>query len=150
MIVPPRSKAPPFKAPPHKAAPIKRKHEEITGSKSPAAAAATRLHLLSARPPLQLEVASSSSSNHMYQQPKTPEVEIIDDEEKVEEEAEVLCMCHPRERYMARMIEAKCDVCLQGPKECISAYTERDCNIPTYKDCPKVYCKECSDTGQSL
>ena len=83
----------------------------------------------------------------MYQQPKTPEVEIIDDEEKVEEEAEV--MCHPRERYMARMIESKCDVCGQGPKECISAYTERDCNI-AYKDFPKVYCKECSDTGQSL
>jgi hypothetical protein len=172
MIVLPRSKTPPVKAPPHKAAPIKRKHEEITGSKSPAAAEATRLHLLSARPPLQLEVASSSSSNHMYQQPMTPEwpeVEIIDDsrdsdslpgtpctdqgaEKEVEEEVEVL-WCHPQERYMPRFILAKCDVCKDTytgpPKVCISAYTERDCNI-AYKDLPKVFCKDCSDAGQSL
>ena len=173
-IVPPRSKAPP-----HKAAPKKRKHEEVAsssskvakvaGSKSPAAAEATR-------PPLQLQAttsksASSSSTHdvHMYQQPRTPEVEITDDhsrdsdslpgtpctdqgaEKEVEEEVEVLGICHPQERYMPRLILAKCDVCQDtdtGPKVCVSAYTQRDCDI-AYKDLPKVFCKDCSDAGQS-
>ena len=162
MIVPPRSKAPP-----HKAAPIKRKHEEITGSKSPAAAEATR-------PPLQLQAttskSASSSSTHMYQRPRTPEVEITDDhsrdsdslpgtpctdqgaEKEVEEEVEVLDLYLPQERYMPRLILAKCDVCQDtdtGPKVCVSAYTQRDCDI-AYKDLPKVFCKECYAAGQSL
>jgi hypothetical protein len=190
MIVPPRSKAPPHKAPmivpprskapPHKAAPEKRKHEEVAsssskvakvaGSKSPAAAEATR-------PPLQLQAttsksASSSSTHdvHMYQQPRTPEVEITDDHSRdsdslpgtpctdqgagkeVEEEIEVLDLYLPQERYMSRLILAKCDVCQdteEGPKVCVSAYTQRDCDIAC-KDLPKVFCKECYNAGQSL
>ena len=153
-IVPPRSKAPP-----HKAAPKKRKHEEVAsssskvakvaGSKSPAAAEATR-------PPLQLQAttsksASSSSTHdvHMYQQPRTPEVEITDDHSRdsdslpgtpctdqgagkeVEEEIEVLDFYLPQERYMSRLILAKCDVCQdteEGPKVCVSAKTEKRLN----------------------
>jgi hypothetical protein len=172
MIVPPRSKAPP-----RKAAPKKRKHEEVAsssskvakvaGSKSPAAAEATR-------PPLQLQAttskSASSSSTHMYQQPRTPEVEITDDHSRdsdslpgtpctdqgagteVEEEIEVLDLYLPQERYMPRLILAKCDVCQdteEGPKVCVSAYTQRDCDS-AYKDLPKVFCKECYNAGQSL